>query len=131
MTAPPMPPHRQNQLSDAANRIPLVPAMAGVLVLVGLIGALAGGCGDGGPVGIGGYSTSRAELCSAYRDVLRAFDDDTQFDIGDELDSLASAAKNYDDSGVRSDGDEVGSYSGLVGESAFRSDTRNVAAECG
>lgn len=130
MTAPPTPPRRPTPAADVAGRIPLLPAIAGALVLVGLIGALAGGCG-GGLSAVGGYSTSRSELCSAYRTALNAFDDDSEFDVTDELTALADAAKDYDDSGVRSDGEDVDSSSGLISESGFRSDTRNIAAECG
>ncbi|WHU48194.1 hypothetical protein QNM97_04100 [Gordonia sp. L191] len=47
MTAPPTPPRRPTPAAEVAGRIPLLPAIAGALVLVGLIGALAGGCGGG------------------------------------------------------------------------------------
>lgn len=129
MTAPGPPPYGRNQAGEVIDRIPFLPTLAGVLIVIGLLFALLGSCDP--PVTFRSYSTSTSQLCSAYRDVLDAFDNTYQYDISSELDALVRAGKDYDDSGVRSDAAEVDSYSAtLISESTFRRDTRNIAAKC-
>ncbi|MEP9390932.1 MULTISPECIES: hypothetical protein [Gordonia] len=130
MATPPSPTHGRNQAADVVNRIPLLPTVAAVLVVFGLLFGALGSCG-GATSAFNSYSTTNSELCSAYRVAVNAFEDDSEYDVTDELDALISAAKDYDDSGVRADADDLDSNTGyLVSESSFRSDTRNIAAEC-
>lgn len=122
------------------SQIPLLPTIAAGLVLLGFVGSLAGGCG--GPGGGFGGGTSLSSLCSAYTTALDGYQipsvTDSQSmndyindaDGTDDFNALADAAKDYDDAGVKSDGEHLDGMSGMISESSFRSATSNIASEC-
>ncbi|WP_161895196.1 hypothetical protein [Gordonia spumicola] len=124
----PQPGYPQQNTSPLAglSGVPPLPAVLGVLLVIGFIGMFVGSSGS-----FTSHS-SRSELCSAYSSLKSAFDDDSTYDVTSEVDELASVAKDYDDEGVQEDGDNLGNAggSGFITWSSISSKTSHIRAEC-
>lgn len=123
------PPQRPagNEAAAFFNKVPLVPVILVILLVI----ALAVGLPRGGGGIFGGYTTSKSELCEKYDAARDAMYDTYTVDVSDEIEDLIDAASDYDDEAVRDDADALDNHSDLtISSSAFESKTRNIAEVC-
>ncbi|MFM9377016.1 hypothetical protein [Gordonia sp. VNK21] len=120
-------------------RIPPLPAVLGLLLIIGVILGLTGG---GNAIYSLTASSTRGELCSAYSAMDSTFDlpditSSTSFDdylddvdATEELSRLVKVAEKYDDAGVESDAKELDGLSGIFSAYQFHQASRHIAEEC-